>query len=148
MQDNGWRTTKYGGKYNIYWTKNDYMNARIKSKQKKTNTKIEKAHTDILGEEKYLNTLRVNGLAIGQLDYHYKGKTPVVDFLSVHPDYRRKGYATMIMKDFQKQVGDVDIDFDFLTKDNGLPLMQKIATFTEIKEDQFGGKHYKGRIKL
>ena len=147
MQDNGWRTTKYGGKYNIYWTKNDYMNAKIKSKQKNNNVKIEKAHADLLGEEKYINTLKVNGLAIGQLDYYFKDKTPVVEYLRVHPDYQRRGYATKIMKDFQKQVGDVDIDFDFLTKE-GLPLMQKIAVFTEIKEDRFGGKHYKGRIKL
>ena len=147
-EDNGWRYGKYGNRYNIYWTKKDYMNAKIKSKMKKENIKIEDGTHDTLGYVQGIKSLKVNDLPVGQLYYNFENNQPRIEHIVVHPDYRRKGYATMLLKDFQKQVGDQDIDFGFATKEYGVPLLEKTAIIKEEKEDKYGGKHFKGRIKL
>lgn len=88
-----------------------------------------------------------DGQTTGQLDYEITNNEVMVRMIRVYNEYKRKGYATKLLKDLQKEIGNKDINFDLVTKD-GKALLDKVADITENKKGKYGGNYYKGRIKL
>lgn len=130
---------------------NSYMNDKIKTTFTSTTNNEPKEEiitldTDLPNGANKMKAKKVNGLVIGTLYYKTKNDKTKVFNLDVHPDYRRKGYATELLKDLQKEVGDADIDFDILTPD-GKALINKIGVITSTKKGKYDN-HYIGRIKL
>ena len=141
MSDNGWRRNKYGGLFNV----NDYMNKKIRnSKQDNITTIIRGDFEGKVFKNKYIKD--ENGQVTGQLDYYIENNEVTVEMIRVYDQFRRKGYATKLLKNLQKETGNKDINFDMLT-DDGKKLIDKIGVITEEKKGIYGVGHYKGRIK-
>lgn len=121
---------------------NAYMNDKIRNSKVKTETMSE----NILGYERKHKYIKVNGTVVGEVIYDYENGTPHIENINIHESHRRKGYATRLMKEVQKEAGDQEIDFGILTKD-GKQLIDKIGY--DVKEEQLGKheKTYKGKIR-
>lgn len=106
--------------------------------------------TDVFGD-KELRTITIKNentkIYEGSLDYSKYNNEYHVERTNVFNDYRRKGLATIMLKELQKKVGDNDIYFDMLTPD-GEKLINKIASKKEIYKKGLGNTpYYKGRIR-
>lgn len=121
---------------------NKYMSDKIRSAKVKTETMSE----NILGYERKHKYIKENGVVVGEVIYDYENGIPHIENINIHEAYRRKGYATRLLKEVQEEVGDQEIDFGILTKD-GKQLIDKIGY--EVKEEQLGKheKKYKGKIR-
>ena len=91
--------------------------------------------------------IEYNNMPVGNVSYLVeKGQFSIYN-IEVNELYRRKGFATKLMKSVQREAGDKDINFGTL-KPDGEKLLNNIAEITEVKEGLLGAKTYKGRIKL
>lgn len=89
-----------------------------------------------------------SGQVTGELNYVINSDgEAMVRMIKVYDQYKRQGYATKLLRDLQKEVGDRDINFDMLT-DDGKALINKIGIITQERKGVYGVSHYKGRIKL
>lgn len=146
MEDNGIRRNKYGGYFNI----NDYMNKAIRKSYINQNTVVKTIKDDTFygvdKRHKYIVD-RKTGITTGQLDYVVENGKPRVEMIFINPEYRRKGYGTILMKNLQKDFSNQEINFGILTPQYGEPFIKSIANITNEALGKTGTKYYKGKIK-
>lgn len=140
----GWKTMPNGCKVFI---NPDGTITRNKIKDKDIEIKtyeLQRDGNDIY-KSKYLKD-KSTKITMGQLDYKVNDKEVMVRMIKTYDQFTRRGVATKLLKDLQKEIGDKEINFHLVTKD-GQKLLNKIANITEKRIDKYGATYYKGKIK-
>ena len=81
---------------------------------------------DVYGNELQKKlTIYDNGELIGYTDYSVYDEKPYIQMIEVQPKYRRKGYASQMIKRIQRTYPDSEIDFGWTT-DEGTKFIEKL----------------------
>lgn len=87
---------------------------------------------DSYGDELHCRmTVSEDGKDIGYLDFSVYEDTPYIQMINVKEPYRRKGYATKMIKQLQKQYPNSEIDFG-MTTDDGTKLVNSLSFDTKV----------------
>ena len=140
----GWKTMPNGCKV---FVEPDGTIRRNKIKDKDIEIKtyeLQRDGNDIY-KSKYLRDKKTR-ITMGQLDYKVNDKEVMVRMIKTYDQFKRRGIATKLLKDLQKEIGNKEINFHLVTQD-GQKLLDKIANITEKRKDKYGQTYYKGKIK-
>jgi len=140
----GWKTMPNGCKV---FVEPDGTIRRNKIKDKDIEIKtyeLQRDGNDIY-KSKYLIDKKTR-ITMGQLDYKVNDKEVMVRMIKTYDQFKRRGIATKLLKDLQKEIGNKEINFHLVTQD-GQKLLDKIANITEKRKDKYGQTYYKGKIK-
>jgi len=69
------------------------------------------------GQTNYITQLIVDGKNVGYVEYSVYQDQPQIDMIRVDPQYRRQGYATLLVKELQRLYPDSQVKFGMLTPD-------------------------------
>ena len=87
---------------------------------------------DSYGDELHCRTtVSEDGKNIGYLDFSVYEDTPYIQMINVKEPYRRKGYATQMIKHLQKEYPNSEIDFG-MTTDDGTKLVNSLPFDTKV----------------
>lgn len=87
---------------------------------------------DSYGDELYCRmTVSEDGKNIGYLDFSVYEDTPYIQMINVKEPYRRKGYATQMIKQLQKEYPNSEINFG-MTTDDGTKLVNSLPFNTKV----------------
>ena len=87
---------------------------------------------DSYGDELHCRmTVSEDGKDIGYLDFSVYEDTPYIQMINVKEPYRRKGYATKMIKQLQKEYPNSEIDFG-MTTDDGTKLVNSLPFDTKV----------------
>ena len=90
--------------------------------------------TNTYGDETYnVMTAELDGRIIGKIEYGVYNGTPHIQMIETKPEYRRKGVATKLLQELQKQYKNKEIDFGMTTPD-GTKLLENITYLVENKK--------------
>ena len=87
---------------------------------------------DSYGDELHCRmTVSEDGKNIGYLDFSVYEDTPYIQMINVKEPYRRKGYATQMIKQLQKEYPNSEINFG-MTTDDGTKLVNSLPFDTKV----------------
>lgn len=93
------------------------------------------------GQTNHIMTISVNGRKAGYVQYAVYNGEPSIQYIHVHPDFRRQGLATKLMKELQKEFPDTTIHLGMAT-DMGAPFVKSLARkfYPNLQYDQARAK--------
>ena len=90
---------------------------------------------DSYGDELHCRlTASEDGKTVGYIDFSVYNEQPYIQMIQVKEPYRRKGYATQMIKQLQKDYPDSEIDFG-MTTDDGTKLLNNIPFNVKVNPE-------------
>lgn len=113
MENGRWVTLKDGRRIKLKTT-NEYMNDFMKKEKNKINTYSTDAYS---GQVNMIKEIRNNNdEIIAKLQYTDYDNKAYIDLIETKEEYRRKGLATKLMNDLEKEYGE-NIEYGYSTPD-------------------------------
>lgn len=138
--DNSQNNTEAQSKANRVLHNENIENKRLAGKEpafsmpETDNLVIKNEVTNSYDDEVYNQmTAELDGEIIGKIEYSVYNDVPHIQMIETKPEYRRKGVATKLLQELQKEYEGKEIDFGMTTPD-GTKLLESITYSVENKK--------------